>query len=144
MPYNPQQNVVAERMNLTILNMFSSMMFLKNVKLTFGIDVVLCVVYVKNKCQSHTLRNKTPYEMWSGHIPLVRHLSVFGSTFYASFPKEKRYKLYLEVYLIGVFKYHQCTSSLRWGKQGVYFFPEMYFFLNLPRLTKLLSDNLIV
>jgi hypothetical protein len=92
-PYNPQQNGVAERMNMTILNMVRSMMFFKNVKLMFWVDAVLCAVYIKNRCPSHALKNKTPYEMWYGHIPSVRHLRVFGSTCYALIPKEQRNKL---------------------------------------------------
>jgi hypothetical protein len=80
-------------MNMTLLNMVHSMMFFKNVKLMFWDDAVLCAVYVKNRCPSHALKNKTPYEMWYGHIPLVRHLRVFGSTCYALIPKEKRSKL---------------------------------------------------
>jgi transposase InsO family protein len=46
-PYNPQQNGVAERMNMTILNMVRSMMFFKNVKLMFWDDAVLCAVYIQ-------------------------------------------------------------------------------------------------
>jgi hypothetical protein len=80
-------------MNMTLLNMVRSMMFFKNVKLMFWDDAVLCAVYVKNMCPSHALKNKTPYEMWYGHIPLVRHLRVFGSTCYALIPKEQRSKL---------------------------------------------------
>jgi hypothetical protein len=69
------------------------MMFFKNVKLMFWVVVVLCAIYVKNKCPSHALENKAPYEMWYGCIPSVRHLRVFGSTCYASIPKEKRSNL---------------------------------------------------
>jgi hypothetical protein len=68
--------------------MVSSMMFFKNLKLMFWADAVLCAVYVKNMCLSHALENKTPYEMWYGRIPLVRHLRVFVSTCYAIIPKE--------------------------------------------------------
>jgi hypothetical protein len=92
-PYNPQQNGVAERMNRTLLNMVCSMMFFKNVKLMFWADVVLCAFYVKNMCPSRALENKTSYEMWYGRIPSVRHLRVFGSTCYALIPKEQRSKL---------------------------------------------------
>jgi transposase InsO family protein len=92
-PYNPQQNGVAERMNKILLNMVHSMMFFKNVKLMFWADAVLCAVYVKKRCPSHALENKTLYEMWYGHIPSMRHLKVFGSTCYALIPKEQRNKL---------------------------------------------------
>jgi hypothetical protein len=73
--------------------MVHSMMIFNNVKLLFLDDAVLCAVYVKNRCPSHAIQKKTPYEMWYGHIPSVRHLGVFSSTYYASIPKEKIKKL---------------------------------------------------
>jgi hypothetical protein len=73
--------------------MVCSMIFFKNVKLMFWVDAVLCTVYVKNMCPYHALKNKTPYEIWHGHIPLVRHLRIFGSTCYALIPKEQRRNL---------------------------------------------------
>ena len=78
---------------MALLNVVHSMLFFKNVKLMFWDDVVLCVVYVRNKSPYHDLGNKTPSEMWNDCIPLVRHLRVFGSTCYASIPKEQRNKL---------------------------------------------------
>jgi len=92
-PYNPQHNGVAERMNRTILNMVCSMMFFKNVKLMFWANAVLCVVYVKNRYPYNSIRNTIPYEMWYEHIPLVKHLNVFGSTYYALISKEQTSKL---------------------------------------------------
>ena len=59
----------------------------------FWADVVLCVVYVNNSCPSNAIRNKTPYEMWYGHIPSVKHLRVFGSTCYPLIPKVHRNKI---------------------------------------------------
>jgi hypothetical protein len=64
--------------------MVRSMLFFKNVKLMFWANAVLCVVYERNRSPSHALWNKTP---------LVRHLRVFGSTYYALIPKEQRNKL---------------------------------------------------
>ena len=58
-PYNPQQNGVAERMNRTILNMVRSMLFCKNVKIMLWADVVLCALYIKNRCPSNAIRNMT-------------------------------------------------------------------------------------
>eukprot|EP00253_Pinus_taeda_P029619 PITA_29619 len=92
-PYNPQQNGVAERMNRTILNMVRSMLFFKNVKIMFWADSVLCAAYIKNRCPSNAIRNKTPYELWYGHVPSVKHLRVFGSTYYALILKVHRNKL---------------------------------------------------
>eukprot|EP00253_Pinus_taeda_P010941 PITA_10941 len=63
------------------------MLFFKNVKIMFWADAVLCAAYIKNKCPSNAIRNKTPYEMWYGHVPLVKHPTIFGSTCYALIPK---------------------------------------------------------
>ena len=91
--HNPQQNGVAETMNRTIMNMVHSMMFFKNVKLMFWGDAVKCETYLRNKSPSNALDDKTPHEMWFGHLFSVRHLRVFGSTCYALIPKEQRNKL---------------------------------------------------
>ena len=40
----------------------------------FWADAVLCAAYIKNRCPSNAIRNKTPYEMWYGHVPSVKHL----------------------------------------------------------------------
>ena len=64
--------------------------FFKNVKLVFWGDAVVCVAYLRNVIPSHTLEDKTPHEMWFGHLPSVRHLKMFGSIFYALMPKEQR------------------------------------------------------
>ena len=69
------------------------MIFSKNVKLMFSADAVLCEVYLINRSPTHALNNKTPYEMWHGHIPSVKHLKVFGSTYYSLILKEQRNKL---------------------------------------------------
>eukprot|EP00253_Pinus_taeda_P009462 PITA_09462 len=53
----------------------------------FWVDEVLGVVYIKNRCPSNAIRNKTRYEIWYGHIPSVKHLRVFRSTCYALIPK---------------------------------------------------------
>ena len=70
-------------MNKTPLNMVLSMMFFKNVKLMFWADVVLCVVYLRNMSPTHALNNNIPYEIWNGHVPWVKHLKIFGTTYYA-------------------------------------------------------------
>eukprot|EP00253_Pinus_taeda_P019225 PITA_19225 len=69
------------------------MLFFKNVKIMLWVAAVLCAAYIKNRCPSNAIRNKTPYEMWYGHVPSVKHLRVFGSTCYALIPKIHRNKL---------------------------------------------------
>ena len=75
-------------MNRTLTNMARSMMFFNNVKLMFWGDAVVCVAYLRNRSPSHAIEDKTPHEMWLEHLPLVRHLIVFGSTSYSLIPKE--------------------------------------------------------
>lgn len=92
-PYHPQPNGVAERMNRTLLNMVRLMIFFKNVKLMFWGEAILCVVYIKNISPSATLHNQSPYEMCHFHLRAVKHLRIFGSTSYAFKPKQQRNKL---------------------------------------------------
>ena len=63
-PYNPQQNGVAERMNRILINMTRYMMFFKNVKLMFWGDAIVCATYLRNRSPSHAIEDKTPHEMW--------------------------------------------------------------------------------
>eukprot|EP00253_Pinus_taeda_P029305 PITA_29305 len=42
----------------------------------FWAYAVLCAVYIKSRCPSNAIRNKTPYEMWNGHVPSVKHLKI--------------------------------------------------------------------
>ena len=76
--------------------MIRSMMFFKNVKLMFWGDAVKCAAYLRNRSPSNALDNKTPNEMWFGHLPSIRHLRFFGSTCYALIPKRKETSLVLE------------------------------------------------
>jgi hypothetical protein len=93
--------------------MVHSMMFFKNVKLMFWADAVLFAVSVKNMCPSHALQKNNPYEMWYGHIPLVRHLRVFGSTCYALIPKEQRSKIDVRIWKCIFLGYSNTTKGYR-------------------------------
>ena len=44
-------------------------------------------------CPSVALQNKTPYEMWHGHLPVVKHFRIFGSMCYALILGQQRNKL---------------------------------------------------
>lgn len=62
-------------------------------ELMFWDNAVLWEICLKNMSPSPSPRNKIPYGMQYGCIPLVRHLKVFGSTYYALIRKKKRNKL---------------------------------------------------
>jgi hypothetical protein len=51
---------------------------------SFWGEAVLTVTYLINRSPCYALRKcgKTPYEMWHGKKPLLKHLRVFGSVVY--------------------------------------------------------------
>ena len=50
-------------------------------------------IYLKNRSPTVEVEDKTPYEVWTGIKPNIKHLRIFGSTCYALIPKETRSKL---------------------------------------------------
>lgn len=78
-PYTPQQNGVAERANRTLIEMARSMMVHAGVKEYLWAEAISTAVYIRNRCPTVQLGNKTPYEVWSGIKPNVQHLKTFGS-----------------------------------------------------------------
>ena len=71
---------------MTLLNMVIDVFM--DVKLMFWDEVILSTIYIKNKSPSTALHNKTPYEMWHGHLPTIKNFRIFGSTYYALFPEQ--------------------------------------------------------
>lgn len=100
-------------MNITLLNMAYAMLFFKNVKLMFWGDEVQCVMYLRNIYFTDVLDSKSPYEMWFGCIPLVRHLKIFRSTCYASIHKEQRRKLGSKSCKYIFLGYSSCTKGYK-------------------------------
>lgn len=93
-PYTPQQNGVAERMNRTIMERARSMLDDAGFKRSMWNEAVLTAVHLINRSPTTALaENRTPYEMWFGHKPNVSRLRVFGSKAFCHVPKEKRTKL---------------------------------------------------
>lgn len=66
-------------MNRILLNMVRSMMFFKNVKLMFWGEAALCATYIRNRCPSSVINNRTPYEMWYNRLAAIKHFRIFGS-----------------------------------------------------------------
>ncbi|CAJ2663346.1 unnamed protein product [Trifolium pratense] len=91
-PYTPQHNGLAERRNRTILDMARSMVKQKGLPHRFWGEAVSTAVYILNRCPTKCL-DKVPEAIWSGSIPSVKHLKVFGSLSYKHVPDAKRKKL---------------------------------------------------
>jgi hypothetical protein len=92
-PYNPQQNGVAERLNRTIMEMVRSMMLGAQLDQEFWVEAVATAVYLKNRSPHKVLREKTPYEMLNGRKPDLKHLKVFGCDAFILLPETQRSKL---------------------------------------------------
>ncbi|KAK8937447.1 hypothetical protein KSP39_PZI012254 [Platanthera zijinensis] len=91
--YSPQQNGVAERKNLTIMDMARSMVKGKGLPKKFWAEAVQVAVYLLNRCPTKSVKFKTPFEAWCGRKPSVKHLRVFGCVAYAHIPDQRRRKL---------------------------------------------------
>jgi len=92
-PYSLQQNGVAERKNMTILDMVRSMLKSKKMPKEFWAKAVQCTIYVQNCCLHVKLDDQTPQEAWSRQKSTISHLKVFGSVAYAHVSDQQRMKL---------------------------------------------------
>ncbi|GJZ92819.1 putative ribonuclease H-like domain-containing protein [Tanacetum coccineum] len=74
----PQQNGVAERKNMTLIEAARTMLadsFLPN---TFWAEAVSIACYVLNRVLVTKPHNKTPYELITGKIPIISYIRPFG------------------------------------------------------------------
>jgi len=72
-PLTPQQNVVAECTNRTLLDMVRSMMAHANLPISFWGDAFLMATYILNRVPSKSV-TATPYKLWHGRKPSLDHL----------------------------------------------------------------------
>ena len=59
-PYNPQQNVVAERKNRTIMEEARAILHDQDIPMHLWAEAATTVVYVQNHSPHRVLENKTP------------------------------------------------------------------------------------
>ena len=91
-PYSPQQNGVAERLNRTLQETALSQIVHANLPKCFWADSIATACYVRNRLPAVPL-NVSPYEKWYGKPPNVKHVRVFGCIAYALIPDVKRQKM---------------------------------------------------
>lgn len=77
--HTPQQNGVAERANRTLVEMARCLLIGSSLPETLWAEAICTAAYLRNRCPTKVLGNKTPYEVWSGAKPSVSHFRVFGS-----------------------------------------------------------------
>ncbi|GBN24000.1 hypothetical protein AVEN_153267-1 [Araneus ventricosus] len=76
---SPQQNGVAERYNYTAVDAIKVMLNSSGLSEGFWAEALLCHTYVWDRVY-HGNQSLTPFELYSGHKPSVKHLKTFGST----------------------------------------------------------------
>ena len=77
MPGTPQQNGVAERRNRTLMDMVRSMISNSSLPKSLWTYALKTAVYLLNRIPSKAVP-KTPFELWTGRKPSLRHLHVWG------------------------------------------------------------------
>jgi hypothetical protein len=90
--YNPEQNGVAERMNRTLIDRARALLLHASMPPTFWQCAVATAAHVSNRLPSSTNNGRSPYELWTAHIPNLGHLRVFGCRAYAHIPPQLRTK----------------------------------------------------
>lgn len=92
-PYNPQQNVVAERKNRSIEECVRAMLHYQEFPKFLWGESSVTTVYIKNRSPHRILDNMTPKESFTRKKPNVDNLRIFGCHVYIHIPKDKRKKL---------------------------------------------------
>jgi transposase InsO family protein len=78
-PYTPQQNVVVERKNRTLLDMARTMLDENKTLDQFWAEAINTACYSINRLYLHRILKKTSYELLTGKKPNVSYFRVFGS-----------------------------------------------------------------
>nr|KYP41105.1 Retrovirus-related Pol polyprotein from transposon TNT 1-94 [Cajanus cajan] len=77
MPGKPSMNGVAERRNRTLKDMVRSMISHSSLPESLWGEALKTAVYILNRVPSKAV-NKTPYELWTGKRPSLKHLHIWG------------------------------------------------------------------
>ncbi|GMF59186.1 unnamed protein product [Phytophthora fragariaefolia] len=88
-PYTPQQNDLAERMNRSLVEMAHCMLYHEGIAKKWWAESVNTAAWIINRIPN-SVNIKTPYEIVNKAKPQLKHLKVFGSLGFAHIPDEKR------------------------------------------------------
>jgi hypothetical protein len=92
-PYNPQQNGVAERKNRTIVGAARAILHDQGLPLFLWAEACYTAIYLQNRSPHRVVGSMTPAEVFYGKKPEVGHFRIFGCITYSYVPSEKRTNL---------------------------------------------------
>ena len=93
-PYTAEQNGCSERDNRTIVETARTLLHSHDgLPKVLWAELVNTSAYVLNRTGVSSVDKKSPYELWFGKKPGIKHLRVIGTTCYVHVPDQKRRKL---------------------------------------------------
>lgn len=89
-PYTPQLNGAAERLNRTLVEKARAMILQSKLPKDMWGEAILCATYIANRSPTTALpQNVTPAELFYNKKPNLQNLRTFGCIAYYHIPKEK-------------------------------------------------------
>ncbi|GMF23747.1 unnamed protein product [Phytophthora fragariaefolia] len=88
-PYTPQQNELAERMNRSLVKMARCMLYHEGIDKKWWAEAINTAAWIINRIPN-SVNVKTSYEIVHRTKPQLKNMKVFGSLGYAHIPDEKR------------------------------------------------------
>jgi hypothetical protein len=82
-PHTPQQNNIAERMNMAIISKACSVLSNASMGRQFWAEATSTTCYLLNRSSSIAIEKKTHMDVWSGSPSNYSQLKVFGCIAYA-------------------------------------------------------------
>ena len=92
-PYNPQQNEVAERKNRAIVGVARAMLYDQDLPKFLWAEACSTTVYIQNRSPHKVLGRLTVKKAFTGKKLKVGHFRIFGCLVYCHVPFDKRTKL---------------------------------------------------
>mgnify|MGYP003663328471 CR=1 FL=1 len=89
-PYTPQNNARAERVNRTLIEAVRAIINKANVDHRWWGEAIQFVVHVYNRSGHTAIDGDTPLHRWNGSTPSLEHLRTFGCEAFVKKPRQKQ------------------------------------------------------
>ena len=111
------QNAIVERPHRTLADMMRSMLVGAGLPSDYWSYAIRHAVYIKNRLPHRHLQDyRTPFQEYTGRIPDLSHLRVFGSRVTVGRPQGRRYKLDNTATTTGIFLGYTASNRNVWYK----------------------------